>query len=100
MAPRTIVTIAGAGYSDGFPAKEADVGWSTGVDRRPNGDLVFGDIRSHRLWRIDKDGILHTFAGDGVPGNSGDGGPARDRTTRKAISYQSIAGMGFSFLQF
>ena len=78
MSPGTIVTIAGAGYREGIPAKEADIGWPTGVVRRPDGDLVFGDIRGHRLWRIDKDGILHTFAGDGVPGTSGDGGPARD----------------------
>ena len=78
MAVGSIVTVAGAGYREGVPANEADIGWSSGVVRRPNGDLVFMDIRSHRIWRIDGDGILHTFAGDGVPGTSGDGGPAKD----------------------
>ena len=78
MAPGTIATIAGVGFREGVPAKEADIGWSMGIVRRPDGDLVFADIRSHRLWRIDDDGILHVFAGDGVPGTSGDGGPAKD----------------------
>ena len=73
--PGAIRTIAGAGYKDGVPAKEADAGWPLGVVRRPDGDLIVADHNAHRLWRIDADEILHAFAGDGVPGNSGDGGP-------------------------
>ena len=73
-----IATIAGAGYRDGIPAKEADAGWPLGVVRRPDGDLIVCDYLGHRLWRIDQEGILHTFAGDGVPGDSGDGGLAID----------------------
>ena len=76
LNPNTIVSIAGVGYRDGIPAKEADIGWPMGVVRRPDGDLLVADIRGHRIWRIDQHGILHTFAGDGVPGTSGDGGPA------------------------
>ena len=72
----SIKTIAGAGYKTGVLATEADIGWPSGIIRRPNGDLVFGDIRSHRIWRIDSDGIIHNFAGDGVPDSTGDGGPA------------------------
>ena len=44
----------------------------------PDGDLVVADYKGNRLWRIDGEGILHTFAGDGVPGDYGDGGPAID----------------------
>lgn len=76
MQPGSIKTIAGAGYKTGVPATEADIGWPSGIIRRPNGDLVFGDIRSHRIWRIDSEGIIHNFAGDGVPDSTGDGGPA------------------------
>ncbi|MFT5193383.1 MAG: sugar lactone lactonase YvrE [Cellvibrionaceae bacterium] len=72
-----ISTIAGAGYRDGVPAKEADAGWPLGVVRRPDGDLIVVDYQAHRLWRIDQEGVLHAFAGDGVPGNSGDDGPAK-----------------------
>ncbi len=73
-----IVGIAGAGYRDGVPAKEADAGWPLGVVRDAHGDLIVCDYIAHRLWRIDREGILHSFAGDGVPGDSGDGGPARE----------------------
>ena len=73
-----IITVAGVGYHDGIPAKEADVGWILGVVRRPDGDLIVVDYQAHRLWRIDQAGILHKFAGDGVPGNRGDDGPAID----------------------
>ncbi len=78
MKPGTIISIAGTGYHDGIPAREADAGWPMGVVRLPAGDLVVADIRAHRIWRIDTQGILHTFAGDGVPEDSGDGGPAVD----------------------
>jgi DNA-binding beta-propeller fold protein YncE len=78
LAPGTIVTIAGAGYHDGISAREADAGWPMGVARRPDGDLIVVDYQAHRLWRIDRDGILRAFAGDGIPGNIGDGGPASD----------------------
>lgn len=78
MEPGTILNIAGVGYRDGIPAKEADIGWPMGVVRLPDGGLVVADIRGHRIWRIDGEGVLHTFAGDGVPEDSGDGGPAID----------------------
>ena len=76
LAPGEIVTIAGVGYRDGVLARDADAGWPMGVARRPNGDLIVVDYHAHRLWRIDREGILHAFAGDGVPGDRGDGGPA------------------------
>ena len=78
MSTHTIATIAGVGYRDGIPAREADIGWPLGLVRRPDGDLIVGDYTGHRLWHIDLEGILHSFAGDGVPGNSGDGGPASE----------------------
>ena len=78
LAPSTITTVAGAGLHDGIPARDADAGWPLGVVRRPDGDLIVADYHANILWRIDGDGILHRFAGDGVPGSSGDGGPAID----------------------
>src|SRR5690349_13028585 len=78
LPTNAIASIAGVGYRDGIPAKEADAGWPMGVVRRPDGDLLVADLRGHRIWRIDTDGILHTFAGDGVPGNTGDGGSASE----------------------
>ena len=39
LKPNTIVTVAGVGYRDGIPTKDADIGWPMGVVRRPDGDL-------------------------------------------------------------
>ena len=76
LAAGAIAPFAGVGYREDVPAKEAPSGWTLGVVRLPNGDIVVADYKGHRLWRIDVEGILHTFAGDGVPGDTGDGGPA------------------------
>ena len=81
LAPGAITTIAGLGYTDGVPARDADAGWPLGVVRLPEGhphagELIVNDYQGQRIWRIDRKGILHTFAGDGVPGNRGDDGPA------------------------
>ena len=80
LNPNTITTLAGAGYQWNIPAKEADAGWPMGVVRSVadlwRGDLIVIDYHAHRLWRIDTAGILHPLAGDGIPGNSGDGGLA------------------------
>ena len=76
LAAGAIAAFAGVGYREGVPAKEAPSGWTLGVVRLANGDIIVADYKGHRLWRIDGEGLLHTFAGDGVPGDSGDGGPA------------------------
>lgn len=76
LPPGAFTTIAGAPYREGVSAQSADAGWPMGVVRRPDGDLIVVDYHAHRLWRIDRAGIVHRFAGDGRPGNSGDGGPA------------------------
>ena len=80
MTPNALVPIAGVGYQAGGLARDSDDGWPMGVVRSLfdllQGDLIVVDYHAHRLWRIDRAGILHALAGDGIPGNSGDGGPA------------------------
>ena len=65
LAPNTITTLAGSGYCEGVAARDAPAGTPQGVVRRPDGDLIVLDMWGHRIWRIDRDGILHTFGGDG-----------------------------------
>lgn len=77
-----ILTIAGVGYDEGIPARDADAGWPMGVVRRGDGQLIVVDYWAHRLWRIDRQGMLHRFAGDGVAGSQGDGGPALEARMR------------------
>jgi len=80
VSPNTIFTIAGVGYQAGGLARDSDAGWPMGVVRSVadlwRGDLIVVDYHAHRLWRIDRNGILHALAGDGIPGNSGDDGRA------------------------
>ncbi len=78
MEPGAIVTIAGVGYVEEVPARDAPAGWPMGIARNADGDLFVVDYWGHRIWRIDMDGVLREFAGTGVPGNSGDGGPASE----------------------
>ena len=78
LSPGTIDSIAGVGWRDGSAAASTDAGWLMGVVRDSAGDLLVADYHGQRIWRIDREGILHLFAGDGVPGFGGDGGPARE----------------------
>lgn len=73
-----IATIAGngtRGYSgDGGPALTAQLGNLGSVAVDPAGTLYFTD--GFRIRKVSSDGIITTVAGTGVPGHSGDGGPA------------------------
>lgn len=75
----TINTVAGDGSEtssgDGGPAVEA--GLSVGdIAVDPNGGFYVADIYNSRVRWIGPDGIIHTVAGTGESGFSGDGGPA------------------------
>jgi sugar lactone lactonase YvrE len=75
-----ITTIAGMGFGgfsgDNGPALSARLSnpWSVAVDGLNN--LYIADTQSHRIRRVDTNGIITTVAGTGIAGNSGDGGAA------------------------
>jgi GT2 family glycosyltransferase/sugar lactone lactonase YvrE len=79
-----ITTIAGSGQNgydgDEKPATDAALNTPSAVVAAPNGDIYFTDTLNYRVRMIDaKTGLIHTVAGDGMPGdqvNVGDGGPA------------------------
>jgi sugar lactone lactonase YvrE len=75
-----IHTIAGtglAGYSgDGGPATDADIGLPSWISVDDSGKIYFGDNGNHTVRVIDSNGIIHTLAGNGTSGDSGDCGPA------------------------
>jgi sugar lactone lactonase YvrE len=75
-----ISTVAGngiAGFSgDGNPATSAQLNGPTGVTVDSGGNLFIVDHRNNRIREVTSDGIIHTIAGTGTPGFSGDGGPA------------------------
>jgi streptogramin lyase len=77
---QTVATFAGTGVKgfsgDGGPAEKAQFNNPFAVARGPDGFLYVCDVDNHRVRRIDRDGTITTFAGNGKRGYFGDGGPA------------------------
>jgi hypothetical protein len=75
-----ITTVAGSGTEglsgDGGPAILAEV-VPSGIAVDSQGDLYISDSLHHCIRRVNQAGVIETVAGIGVPGFSGDGGPAR-----------------------
>ncbi len=77
-----VTTFAGTGtmgYSgDGGPATNAHLGAPAYIRADNTGNIFFADNFNHAIRKISTSGIITTIAGNGIPGYSGDGGPATD----------------------
>jgi len=75
-----ISTVAGSGacgYSgDGAVATSAVLCGPTGVAADGNGNIFIADTGNHAIRMVAPDGLIHTIAGQGAPGFSGDDGAA------------------------
>jgi hypothetical protein len=82
-----ITTVAGngtLGYSgDGGPATSASLGYPTGVVFDASGNFYISDLQNSRIRKVDTTGTISTFAGNGLYGYSGDGGPATSASLSK-----------------
>lgn len=80
----TIGTVAGNGQQgfsgDGGPATQAKLDNPFGVTRGPDGSLWFCEYTGQRVRKVTQDGKIHTVAGNGQKGHTGDGGPAIEAT--------------------
>jgi hypothetical protein len=65
----------GAG-GDGGPAREAFLNQPYDVRLDGAANLYIADYGNHLVRMVSPDGVMHTVAGKGMPGYSGDGGPA------------------------
>ena len=75
-----ITTLAGAGvagYSgDSGPANIATLNRPGGVAADTAGNVYIADSGNHAIRKVNAAGSISTLAGNGVPGSSGDNGPA------------------------
>jgi trimeric autotransporter adhesin len=75
-----IVTWAGSGvrgyFGDGGPARDAQLNFPGALAVDAAGNLYIADTGNHVVRRVTPDGIIATWAGSGVRGYGGDGGPA------------------------
>jgi uncharacterized protein (TIGR03437 family) len=80
----TITTVAGnGGYGfsgDGGSAINATLAYPAGVAVDASGSLYISDLGNNRIRRVSPSGIITTYAGTGVAGTTGDGGPASSAT--------------------
>ncbi len=65
-----------AGLGDGGLAVNARLGSPVGLAVDGAGQIYISDMNYNRVRKVATNGIITTVAGDGVGGNSGDGGPA------------------------
>ncbi len=82
-----ITTLAGTGSAvyggDGGPATDAGIGQTNGICLDSSGNVFIAEWSS-RIRKIDLAGIITTIAGNGIPGYSGNNGPATDAQIWKA----------------
>lgn len=83
--PWQYTVVAGNGSSgfsgDNGPATSAQLGgYLSGMAKDAAGNLYIADAGNARIRKVDTSGNIHTFAGTGTPGYSGDNGPATSAT--------------------
>jgi sugar lactone lactonase YvrE len=107
----TVTTIAGNGAvdpgnsnsgrynGDNIPASKASLSqpWEMVIDK--SGNIFIADYYNNRIRKVDKiTRIITTIAGDGIPGSTGDNGPARDAeiNTPGAMTFDKAGNLYFS----
>ena len=74
-----VTTVAGNGVKlfggDGGPAQGAKVEFPHGIDVDSKDNVIFADKAHYRVRKITPKGIISTIVGNGIRGNTGDGGP-------------------------
>jgi sugar lactone lactonase YvrE len=77
VPPINVAVCQGTFGGDGGPAMNAILNHAEAVALDADGNLYIADTINHRIRRVDAStGLIHTIAGTGVNGFSGDGGPA------------------------
>ena len=89
-----ITTVAGTGVSgfsgDGGPAASAQLRSTSGVAVDSTGNIYISDANGARIRKVDTGGIINSFAGTGVSGAGGDGGPAISAQVKSSIMRRTL----------
>ncbi len=90
VSPAGIIsTVAGngiPGYSgDGGPATDASIHFTFGIAFDAAGNMYLGDGNNNCIRKVSPSGIITTFAGTGIAGYGGDGGPASAALMNNAV---------------
>jgi len=72
----TVAGGAGGYYGDGGPATSAKMNGPYAIAFDNLGNMYIADKHNDCIRMVDSSGIIHTIAGNGINGYSGDGGPA------------------------
>src|SRR5262249_36643693 len=88
-----LTSVAGTGSKgyagDGGPATAAQLNEAYEVRFDSQGNMLILEMQNHVIRKVDaKTGTISTLAGDGVAGDRGDGGPARQARFRYPHSIQ------------
>ena len=85
----TISTAAGPTViTEGGPGTAQSLSPTWGIAKDSSGNIYIAVMDRHKIFKLTPGGILTTFAGNGQPGSSGDGGPA---TSAQLNSPQGVA---------
>ena len=93
-----ITTVAGHILNDGDYATNATLGSPYGSAVDPLGNVYIADSLNNRIRKVDVNGIISTFAGNGTNGYSGDGGNATNAslTTPFGVALDAIGNVFIS----
>jgi sugar lactone lactonase YvrE len=73
---QSLQTIAGGLIGDGSTPANANLNLATDIVLDASGNLYIADQDHHRVRKVTPAGVVSTYAGTGMSGSTGDGGPA------------------------
>ena len=87
----------GSSVGDGGPAIGARLGFVSALAVDAAGNVFISDLLGQRIRKIDLSGIITTVGGNGIPGYSGDGGPAVSATMSHPLAL-AVDGTGSLYI--